>query len=90
MKNFKKGNEVISLDLSNPKDKQKSRKLLEDGYMVFSASVQSPNIGSLSKSAKNKQQQTHPDINMQIGEYFGNNKNLKSPTCNNNIKEHQG
>lgn len=58
LKNFKKGNEVITLDLSNPQDKQKSRKLLEDGYMVFSASVQSPDIGSLSKAAKNKQQQT--------------------------------
>ena len=49
--NFKKGSEVISLDLSLPSDLVESRKLTKQGWTKFSQGVTSTSVDGLSKGA---------------------------------------
>lgn len=68
IKTFKKGNNVVSLDLSVPADKAKSRQLLADGYTAFTQSVQGADLGSLDKSGKSKSQKSIIDNTKLLGQ----------------------
>ena len=49
--NFKKGSQVVSLDLSLPSDLVESRRLTKDGWTKFSQGVTSASVDGLSKGA---------------------------------------